>query len=201
MKKKELTLVLAALIPLLGAVNRSQAADSPPQPLADEKPAIVAAPIVEPDAASINCQYRLPSEVKTPSQTLLANWAKKAAVQSFQFNPATLDTELTELKKCYTDLGFKGFNDALEKSGNLAAIKSKQLTVNSIVQGDATVEVKKDNQWRVKLPLNVTYENKDQKLVQSLNVELLITRKPSGELGIIQVIATPHVKVDEAIKK
>ena len=199
--------MLLTLIPLLGAVNHSEAADTTTQqqpptittPTAAVAPAPV--PVVEPDASMINCQYKLPSELKTPSDKFISTWAKKATIQSFQFNPTTIDPELLALKACFTEQGFKGFNDALDKSGNLAAIKSKQLTVKSNVTGEAMVQIKKDNQWKIKLPLEVTYENKDQKLVQLLDVDLLISRQSDGGFGIIQIIATPQKPVGQVTKK
>ena len=208
MKKKELTLMLLTLIPLLGAVNHSEAADLTSQPAAVTTPPLPAvaapapapAPVVEPDASMINCQYKLSPSLKEPSQNFISTWAKKATIQSFQFNPTSIDAELLALKACFTDQGFKGFSDALDKSGNLAAIKSKQLTVKSKVTGEAMIQAKKDNQWKVKLPLEVTYENKEQKLVQQLDVDLLISRQSDGGLGIIQVIATPQKPVGQAAK-
>lgn len=155
----------------------------------------------EPNISQINCQYRLPSDMKVPSQNVLSNWAKKAAIQSFQYNPGSVDSELTALKSCFTEQGYKGYMDALEKSGNLAAIKAKQLTVKSNVTGDTVIQDKKDNQWKIRVPLEVTYENTEQKLVQTLNVDLLVFRQSSGALGIMQVIAVPQQKSVEPEKK
>ncbi|MFZ4077169.1 MAG: DotI/IcmL family type IV secretion protein [Legionellaceae bacterium] len=193
MKKKELTCLLLTLIPLLGAVHRTQAADVPTQPVIEAVQTTTPAPQPAPAVpAVIDCQYKLPADLIEPTQAMLSTWAKQAAIQSFQFNPDTLDAQLTALKACYTELGFKGFNEALEKSGNLNAIKSKKLTVKSTVKGEIVIQTKKDNQWKIKLPLEVTYENKDQKLTQNLTIDLLITRQSSGALGIMQVIAIPQ---------
>ena len=140
----------------------------------------------------IDCKYRLPAETSNIEETLVSTWAQKAASQSFDFNPATIDEELTTLKTCYTDQGWQGFNDALQKSGNISAIKSQHLTVSSQVDGEITINTVKDNQWKVTVPLQVVYQNDKEKLTQLLAVDLVIGRKISGDLGIMQMIATPR---------
>ncbi len=157
-----------------------------------------AAPAPTPPASTppaIDCQYKLSENTDTVEQTLLSTWAENAAVQSFQFNPKNLKTELDTLKHCYTEQGWKGFNEALKTSGNLEAIEKNQLTVTSRVSGTAKVQNIKEKQWKISVPLKVTYQNKDKQLLQSLNVELLIAlNKKSGTFGIMQVIAVPEQK-------
>jgi hypothetical protein len=41
--------------------------------------------------------------------------------------------------------------------------------------------------------MQVTYQNQEQKVNQTLTVNMLLTRKSSGDLGIIQIVAI-HVK-------
>ena len=141
---------------------------------------------------AIDCKYRLPAETSSIEQSLVSTWAKQATAQSFNFNPTTIDDELTKLKACYTDQGWQGFNDALQKSGNIGAIKSQHLTVSSQVDGEMTINLVKDNQWKVTVPLQVVYQNDKEKLTQLLAVDLVIGRKISGDLGIMQMIATPR---------
>ena len=144
----------------------------------------------------MRCDTHFSKDTAVIEPTLLLQWATAAALQSFHFNPTTLETELLTLKPCYTDLGWQGFNDAWKKSGNIDAIKSKQLTVSSQPDGKATFEAIKDknNQWKVSLPIQVTYQNKQQKIIQRLTVDLTISRQASGDLGIMQLIAVPtHV--------
>ena len=150
------------------------------------------APAAATPTAVINCNYHIPKETTTIDQSVISTWAGKAAVQSFDFNPATLDEQLTQLKACYTEQGWQGFNEALQKSGNIDAIKSQHLTVSSQVDGNISINPVKDNQWKVGVPMQVVYQNEKEKLTQSLSIELLIGRKPTGDLGIMQVIATPR---------
>ena len=145
----------------------------------------------------INCKYHISPDTVTISPSVLSTWAEKAAVQSFDFTPATLDAQLAELKPCYTDQGWQSFNDALTKSGNIDAIKSQHLTVSSQMEGQLQVTSVKDNQWKITIPLHVVYQNEKEKLSQKLSVDLLIGRKISGDLGIMQMIASPK-EVKEA---
>lgn len=146
-------------------------------------------PIVPP---TINCAYRIPADTTNIDEALIKTWAKAAAIQSFTYQPDTLDKDIAELKSCYTDQGFVGFNDAMQKSGNFTTIKTQQLAVKSEIDGDISLSVVKENQWKVTVPIKVVYQSAKEKLTQQLSVDLLIGRKMSGDLGVMQMIATPQ---------
>ncbi|MDF1677933.1 MAG: DotI/IcmL family type IV secretion protein [Legionellaceae bacterium] len=202
MKSRLFTLIWLTCLPILGFASANIETDKksdPATPATTEAkaPAQPAAPI---SPATIDCQYKVAKDTDSVEQTLLSTWAEHAAVQSFQFNPKNLNAELDALKKCYTEQGWKAFNEALKTSGNLDAIRGNQLTVTSQVSGTATVKSVKDQQWKVSIPLKVTYQNADKQLLQALNVDLLIAlNKKSGALGIMQVIAVPRDATDKKI--
>ncbi|WP_051555073.1 DotI/IcmL/TraM family protein [Legionella fairfieldensis] len=139
----------------------------------------------------LNCNYHIPAQTTHIEQAIVLKWAEKAAEQSFEFDHNLLDKQLSALKACYTEQGWQGFNDALEKSGNLNAIKSQQLIVSSMVSGQGKITEGKDNQWKATIPMQVVYQNDKEKLTQSLNINLVVGRKVSGDLGIMQMIAVP----------
>lgn len=176
MKKTSLVITLLTLIPTLS--------------FAEEEPAKSAAP--PPAPAVINCQYQLPKETEAVEQTLVTTWAEKALIQSFQFAPENINTELEALKSCYTEQGWKAFNEALKTSGNLEAIRTNNLNVTSKIDGKIQIQDVKNKQWKVSMPLKVTYQNKEKQLLQVLNVDLLVALKKSGSFGIMQVIAVPQ---------
>ena len=142
----------------------------------------------------INCQYRIPATTTKVEDPLITTWSEKATVQAFEFSPQNIDQQLESLKTCFTDQGWQGFNDALQKSGNINAIKTQNLTVSSQVDGNIQINPIKDNQWKVTVPMQVVYQNDKEKLTQLLSVDLLVGRKVSGDLGIMQMIATPRVQ-------
>ena len=181
MKKTSLAIALLVLVPTLSFAEKE--ASTPTEALV---------PAAPPAPAEINCQYKLPEDTASVEQSVITTWAEKALVQSFQFVPENMSTELEALKSCYTDQGWKAFNEALKTSGNLEAIRSNNLNVTSKIAGEIHVENIKEKQWKVSMPLKVTYQNKEKHLLQALNVDLLIALKKSGSFGIMQVIAAPE---------
>ena len=177
--------VLLALMPITLFADNLTGSQTPPTIAATES---IAQPIV------IDCSTTLPKSAGPVDMALIEKWAGQAAVQSFTFDHNHIDGELTALKACYTEQGWQGFTDALNKSGNLNAIKSNQLVVSSQTSGHSIATALKDNQWKVTLPLDVVYQNKDNKIEQALSVDLIISPKPSGNLGIVQLIAIPAKK-------
>lgn len=153
------------------------------------EPSIGAQPQAQ-KAPVINCHYKIPETTKNIEQSLVLAWSEKAVIQVFNFDPIDLDTQMQELKNCFTDQGWIGFSSALEKSGNLEAIKTQKLTVSSHLDGQAEVTEIKNNQWKITLPLQVIYQNDKEKVAQLLRVNLTVGRKINGDLGIVQMIAT-----------
>jgi len=132
----------------------------------------------------INCDYKIGADVKTIDNSLILSWSEKAATQAFDFEPNALDGQMQKLQACFTEQGWTSFSTALEKSGNLDAIKSQKLTVSSILDGTAQITEATNNQWKVTLPLQVVYQNDKEKVTQLLNVYLTVGRKMTGDLGI-----------------
>lgn len=152
-------------------------------------------PVTEQPAAIVNCDYKIPASTKTIDISLILNWSEKATNQAFDFNPDTIDAQMAKLKSCFTDQGWTGFDSALKKSGNIDAIKNEKLNVSSQFDGQSQVTEAKENQWKILLPLQVVYQNDKEKVTQLLNVNLTVGRKINGDLGIIQMIATPRTPV------
>lgn len=152
-----------------------------------------ATPTTMPTApAIIDCKYKISSTTKKIDNAIVKQWAEKAAQQTFDFDAATLDKQMAELKACYTVEGWESFNNAMQQSGNLKVIQTQKLQVSSMVNGTIIVNEEKDNQWKVTIPMQVVYQNENEKLTQGLVIDLLVGRKISGDLGIMQIIASPR---------
>jgi len=161
---------------------------APPAPATTtEAPATTEGPTA---TAPVDCNYHIPAKQTAIDTALITTWAEKATLQSFSFAPTTIQNQLDALKPCYTDTGWKGFNDALQKSGNIESIKAQQLNVSSQSNGQASINTIKDGQWKVTLPIQVVYQNDKEKVTQQLVVGVLIGRKTNGDLGIMQLVAT-----------
>ncbi|MCX7116067.1 MAG: DotI/IcmL/TraM family protein [Gammaproteobacteria bacterium] len=139
---------------------------------------------------TIDCTYAISPQVTQINPSIITKWASKAAEQAFTFESTQINAQLEQLKLCFTNQGWTGFKDALNKSGNLPAIQSQGLTMSAMTQGTPVLTETKTNEWKVSFPLQVVYQNKQQKLTQDLNIELLIGRKLTGDLGIMQLIAS-----------
>ena len=209
------TILYTAMLTILSSAGYAADASQPTTPSPTQKPAVgspqadvlQALPEAMPSknpadteakaTTTIDCKYKIPASTTSIDEATVKTWAQSAAIQSFNFSPPSVDDELGSLKNCYTDQGWQGFNEALQKSGNITAIKSQNLTVSSQVDGDLKLNAIKDNQWKVTIPLQVVYQNDKEKLTQLLTVDLLIGRKISGDLGIIQMIAAPRDPIDK----
>ena len=147
-------------------------------------------------AEIINCDYKIPSEMTKINEDLVIKWAEHAVTQSFDFNSVSIETQLQKLVSCYTAKGWENFKNALDKSGNIEAIKSQNLIMSSKVNGQITLIRTKNNQWNIELPLQVIYQNEQVKVTQFLDVNLTMERKLTSEFGIMQIIATLKTPVN-----
>lgn len=138
----------------------------------------------------INCDYKTPDAMTRIDEDLIIKWAEQAATQSFNFNSVSVETQLQKLESCYTAKGWESFKNALDKSGNIAAIKSQKLIMSSKVIGQAKLTATTNNQWSIALPLQVVYQNNQVKITQFLKVHLTMERTLTGEFGITQIIAS-----------
>ncbi|WP_454783374.1 DotI/IcmL family type IV secretion protein [Legionella sp. WA2022007384] len=137
----------------------------------------------------INCDYKIPDEMTKIDEDLVIKWAEYAATQSFDFNSISITSQLKKLESCYTAKGWENFKNALDKSGNLEAIKTQNFTMTSKVDGQIKLIKTKNNQWNIELPLQVVYQNNQVNVTQFLNVNLTMGRKLTGEFGIMRIIA------------
>lgn len=166
-------------------------ASAPTSTSTPASPAVATNEQTKQNLQKINCDFHFPAEEKNIDQATVFSWAKQAAQQSFRFDYQKLDEQLSQLEKCYTENGWKAFKEALDQSGNLEAIKNEKLDVQSQISGKETLVSAQDNQWKISIPLSVVYKNDKDNLQQHLNVTILVGRKKTGDLGIMQLVATP----------
>lgn len=145
----------------------------------------------------INCQMKLTVDDKTPvDPQTVQQWTEKALVQAFDMDYEAVDAQMINLKACFTDAGWKGFNDALKQSGNLDAIKAQKLNVSSQIDGSVQLAETNKNSWKFTLPLQVVYQNDQEKLIQLLTVNVLVSLNANGQLGIEQLVAATRPPVE-----
>jgi len=138
----------------------------------------------------INCNHKIPASTKIIDESLVQIWAQRAAIQSFSFDSNTVNTQLDQLQTCYTEEGWKEFKEAMVKSGNIIALKENKLNMSGQIVGQVQFLEANVAQWKVRLPLEVVYQNTKGRASQKLSVDLTIGRKTSGDLGIMHIVAT-----------
>lgn len=195
------TIVYGALLTLLCTQSQADVQTSATTTTPASQPAVQgtqpttpvqAQPTTSVQPIIINCDYKIPASTKVVEQSIVLTWSEKAVAQAFNFTPDQLETQMKSLQQCFTDQGWTGFNNALQKSGNVDAIKAQKLTVSSQVDGQVTMDEVKGNQWKLTLPLQVVYQNDKEKVTQLLAIKLTVSRKINGDLGITQMIAIPR---------
>lgn len=144
-------------------------------------------------SVAIDCTMKIPSDQKEIDQKTIQQWSEKAALQAFTMQASSIDAQLASLEKCFTKSGWEGYKTALDKSGNIDAIKTEDLVVSADLSGTPSVVINEENkQWNVIVPLKVVYKNAKNSITQDLNVTLLVSRDNSDKLGIMQVVAAPQ---------
>ena len=139
---------------------------------------------------TLDCNFHISPEITEIDEKIIMKWAEKAVQKSFDFDFSTVDKQLSDLKNCYTEQGWQSFNEALTRSKNLNVIQQQHLMMSSMVDGPGKVLEAKANIWKLKLPLQVVYQNDKEKITQSLYIRLTVGRKTNGDLGIMQIVGS-----------
>ncbi|MBL7525130.1 DotI/IcmL family type IV secretion protein [Legionella bononiensis] len=186
MRKIVLFGALFLLIDTQGLAEQATA-HTPKKPLVNNQNTFI-----NPKVQTEYCNYKIPVDTTHIDPAVILKWAEHAVIQSFQFTPAELESQLHALKSCYTDKGWIGFHSALQKSGNLKAIQTQNLSVNSRIDGTIQLIDAQENQWKILVPIKVIYQNEQDSVTHFLTVYLTVTWRNTDGLGIMQMISTPH---------
>ena len=127
------TVLTTALLTILSTAAYADNSVQLPTPLNAAKPMATAPGTIQPSlqsapqpAAVVNCKYHIPAEKNNIEQPLITSWAGKAAVQSFEFNPANHDV-ITKASSsavfgCSANKSATGINN---KSANFSRVASE----------------------------------------------------------------------------
>ena len=153
-------------------------------------------------ATSINGRITplYPLDEPNQSDSAVLQWANQAAIASFTYNFVNYRSELQAASGFFTAEGWEQFLTALKLSNNLDAVKDKKMIVSAVAT-QAPVILKKGvmlndrYEWKVQMPILVTYQSASEFSQQSNIVTMLITRvstlnSPRG-IGISQFIVGP----------
>lgn len=149
-------------------------------------------------ATSINGRVTplTPLDMPNQSDSAVIQWATQAAIAAYTYNFVNYNNELKTASRFFTRTGWGQFLAALKRSESLEIVKKKKLIV-SAVAAKAPVILQKGvlngrYQWRIQLPVLVSYqsasENMKQRHVVSLLVKRISTLETVRGIGISQFI-------------
>lgn len=141
--------------------------------------------------------YSLRSPVVSAAE--LREWSAKAASSAFTYNFSNYREALQVASENFTPRGWKDFQEALRKSGNLATVLKQKLVVSAVPTGTPEIIdqriISSRYTWKIQIPLLVTYQSAGTTLQDPLLVTLSIVRMsalqvPRG-IAIDQYISSP----------
>lgn len=129
----------------------------------------------------------------------LLNWARDAAVNSFQYSFFNTDHWMQNYSVYFSPDGWQHYYKALKHSGNLDKVKSQKITATATPLEPPVIlwEGVDSNvyRWGVQIPVLVQYKNDSIKVHQKLMVTMVLRRSnpPFGVEGIAidQFVAKP----------
>lgn len=124
------------------------------------------------------------------------NWVTEVVTKSYSMSFANYAQQLSDIKSNFTDAGWRGYEQALERGGFIERLLSQQY-VTTAVPNQAPVIVAEGlvngvYGWRLQVPLTVTFQSASANTSQTIQVEVTVVRRPETEnpkgLGIAQIV-------------
>jgi len=147
-----------------------------------------------------HCSHeKIPLSKPKYSNIQIRNWAAEAAVSTYSYDYVNQRKALEQNSHYFTPHGWSNFVQALRQSNSLDTVVKRKMIV-SAVPIDTPVILQQNQlngiyNWRIQVPLLVTYQNSDAKTQVPLDVQLLIKRRiaydGSDSVGIEQFVAMP----------
>jgi intracellular multiplication protein IcmL len=131
------------------------------------------------------------------SDSTVLEWARKVAVETYDYNFANYREAIQKLSAYFTKTGWPTFVKALNDSNNLEAIEKKQLIVHATSVGPPVIVVQglmsKRYTWKIQVPLLIYYRGAGtsvtlQKVVVNLLVVRISTLQSVKGVGVEQFI-------------
>lgn len=147
------------------------------------------------DSGRIKEMQALSAPVNTLSD--VSNWLTDAVTKAYTFSFANYRAELSAARVNFTGEGWKGFEKALNDSGNLRAVIDNKYVTTAVPTGAAVLVsdglINGRYAYKFQIPILVTYQSASQKTTQNLMVTAIVVRQPETEqvrgLGIASLIA------------
>lgn len=125
------------------------------------------------------------------------SWTTQVITKAYSISFANHQQQLADIRPSFTEPGWRGFEQALSRSGFIEKILSQQF-VSSAVPEKAPVVIAEGMVdgaygWRLQVPIIVTYQSASSTTSQTVQVQVTVVRRPETEnpkgLGIAQIVA------------
>lgn len=125
------------------------------------------------------------------NQSQLSNWVAKAVSQAFTLDAKNYVSQINANSILFTNEGFDQYKAALNESSQLRVIKEKVMITTAVVNGAPVIVDAMRTQvgtlmWKIQVPMTVQYASSKESYVQSVIVNLIVTRVPTtiSEYGV-----------------
>jgi len=120
--------------------------------------------------------------ISTPG---LLQWATRAAVAVYTYNWVNYTDELQKARPYFSTGGWQSFTQSLDKSGFIATVTSRNLSVTAVADGSPVVTkrgiVSGHFFWQIQVPLLITFESASETTKQSMIITMLIARAATDQ--------------------
>jgi intracellular multiplication protein IcmL len=128
--------------------------------------------------------YPLSAPMLKPAKLL--DWTSKTVTAAYTFNFANYRKVFENLRKSFTDSGWKDFNSMLKNSRILDEVINKQLFLSVEITGTPAILddgiINGHYAWSVRIPVSLTYKlaerNAGQERKQSFIINVIVIRVP-----------------------
>jgi intracellular multiplication protein IcmL len=137
--------------------------------------------------------------LKRPVQSdqLVLNWVTAAVTEAYSMSFANHAQQLEDIRLHFTEAGWRGYEQALDRSGFIISLLNNQLVTTAVPRGAPVIVAQgvagNVYGWRVQVPLLVTFKSASVNRSQDLMVEVTVVRRPAHEnpvgLGIAQIMS------------
>lgn len=112
----------------------------------------------------------------------LSVWVNEAIINTYTFNDENLIERQQDMARYFSPESWKIYLDTLNKSNILSRVKAQHYQVTSVATLPPSItENPKTHSWKAKMPILVRYENKEQKQIQNLEVQLEIVKSDASD--------------------
>lgn len=149
-----------------------------------------------------------PINVPNLYQVHLLNWAKDAAVLSFNYDYNNTNLWLQEYSSHFTPLGWMLYYKALKESGNLERVKRDKITVSSVPLEPPVILSRNMEgsayKWQIQVPMLIQYKSTagttQQKVLVTMTLKNTDPTKSTDDFAIVLFNAKPIVATEEPSK-